>query len=72
MIELSRTKKDKRVFGVLGDPKRNNSRAERMIVNSVGEGGVWGLVFFFFPEMTNFLANLAGIFANSIFCRNFR
>ena len=29
MIELSRTKKDKRVFGVLGDPKRANSREER-------------------------------------------
>jgi len=41
MIELSRTKKDKRVFGVLGDPKRNNSRNERMIVNSVGEGAIW-------------------------------
>jgi hypothetical protein len=27
---------------------------------------------FFSPEMTDFLANLAGIFANSIFCRNFR
>jgi hypothetical protein len=40
MIQLSRNKKDKRVFGVLGDPKRNNSRQERMIVNSVGEGGI--------------------------------
>jgi hypothetical protein len=41
MIELSRTKKDKRVFGVLGDPKRANSREERLIVNSLGEGGIW-------------------------------
>jgi hypothetical protein len=41
MIELSRTKKDKRVFGVLGLPSRNNSRAERMIVNSVGEGAIY-------------------------------
>ncbi len=40
MIQLSREKKDKRVFGVLGDPKRNNSREDRMIVNSVGEGGI--------------------------------
>ena len=40
-IELSRTKKDKRVFGVLGLAKRGNSRPERMIVNSVGEGGIW-------------------------------
>jgi hypothetical protein len=41
IIQLSRTKKDKRVFGVLGMPSRNNSRVERMIVNSVGEGGIW-------------------------------
>ena len=40
-IELSRKKKDKRVFGVLGDKIRGNSRPERMIVNSVGEGGIW-------------------------------
>jgi hypothetical protein len=40
MIQLSRKKKDKRVFGVLGDPKRNNSRLERMIVDSLGEGGI--------------------------------
>ena len=40
-IELSRTKKDKRVFGVLGDKRRHNNRPERMIVNSVGEGGIW-------------------------------
>jgi hypothetical protein len=41
MIELSRKKKDKRVFGVLGNSKRNNSRSERLIINSVGEGGIW-------------------------------
>ena len=40
-IELSRKKKDKRVFGVLGDKRRGNSRKERLIVNSVGEGGIW-------------------------------
>ena len=40
-IELSRKKKDKRVFGVLGDKKRSNSRPERMIVNSVGEGALY-------------------------------
>ncbi len=34
-------KKDKRVFGVLGDRRRTNNRAERLIVNSVGEGGIW-------------------------------
>jgi hypothetical protein len=41
MIEISRKKKDKRVFGVLGNSKRNNSRSERLIINSVGEGGIW-------------------------------
>jgi hypothetical protein len=41
MIELSRKKKDKRVFGVMGAPKRSNNRPERLIVNSVGEGGIW-------------------------------
>ena len=40
-IELSRTRKDKRVFGVLGMASRKNSRPERMIINSVGEGGIW-------------------------------
>ena len=41
MVELSRKKKDKRVFGVLGNPTRRNSRPERLIVDSVGEGGIW-------------------------------
>ena len=40
-IELSRNKKDKRVFGVLGASKRKCARKERLIVNSVGEGGIW-------------------------------
>jgi hypothetical protein len=40
-IELSRIRKDKRVFGVLGDKRRTNNRAERLIVNSVGEGAIW-------------------------------
>jgi hypothetical protein len=38
-VELSRKKKDKRVFGVLGLNTRNNSSPERMIINSIGEGG---------------------------------
>ena len=38
MIELSRIKKDKRVFGVMGDNRRNNSRKERLIVNSIRSG----------------------------------
>ena len=41
MIELSRQKKDKRVFGVLGYKNRDNSRTERLCVNSLGEGGIW-------------------------------
>lgn len=40
-VALSTSRKDKRVFGVLGDPKRASSRATRLIVNSVGEGGIW-------------------------------
>ena len=41
IVQLSRKRKDKRVFGVFGLPKRSNSRVERMIINSVGEGGIW-------------------------------
>jgi hypothetical protein len=41
IIELSRNKKDKRVFGVLGASKRKCSRKERIIINSVGEGAIW-------------------------------
>ena len=41
IIELSRKKKDKRVFGVLGASKRQTNRPERLIINSLGEGGIW-------------------------------
>ena len=41
IVELSRNKKDKRVFGVLGMKNRKNSNEKRLIVNSVGEGGIW-------------------------------
>jgi hypothetical protein len=40
IVRLSRKKKDKRVFGVLGTPKRNTNNKNRLIVNSVGEGGI--------------------------------
>jgi hypothetical protein len=40
IVRLSRKKKDKRVFGVLGAPKRNTNNPNRLIVNSVGEGGI--------------------------------
>ncbi len=43
MIRLSRSKKDKRVFGVLADPKWQNSRQERLIINSLGEGGIMAI-----------------------------
>jgi hypothetical protein len=41
MIELSRKKKDKRVFGVIGASRRSVNRPERIIINSVGEGAIW-------------------------------
>lgn len=40
MVALSRKKKDKRVFGVLGEPTRNGNNKGRMIVNSIGEGAI--------------------------------
>ena len=40
-MQLSRKKKDNRVFGVLGMSTRNNSRPERMIIHSIGEDGIW-------------------------------
>ena len=41
IIQLSRIKKDKRVFGVLGAAKRCNTSPLRQIVNGIGEGGIW-------------------------------
>jgi hypothetical protein len=41
IVRLSRQRKDKRVFGVLGMAERNNSHAERLIINSLGEGAMW-------------------------------
>jgi len=40
VIQLSRKKKDKRVFGVLGDPSRRTNDIGRLIVNSIGEGAI--------------------------------
>ncbi len=40
VVRLSRQMKDKRVFGVLGTPKRNTNNKSRLKVNSVGEGGI--------------------------------
>ena len=41
IVQQSRKKKDNRVFRVLGMSTRNNSRPERMIINSIGEGGLF-------------------------------
>jgi hypothetical protein len=41
MVQLSRKKKDKAVLGVLGLNTRKNSHPERLIVNSIGEGGIF-------------------------------
>jgi hypothetical protein len=40
VVALSRKKKDKRVFGVLGLPTRKTNNKNRLIVNSVGEGAI--------------------------------
>lgn len=40
IVELSRRKKDKRIFGVLGLPTRISNNKNRLIVNSVGEGAI--------------------------------
>jgi hypothetical protein len=40
VVALSRQRKDKRVFGVLGGAKRSTNNKDRLIVNSVGEGGI--------------------------------
>jgi len=40
VVALSRKKKDKRVFGVFGGTKRNTNNKNRLIVNSIGEGGI--------------------------------
>jgi hypothetical protein len=39
VVRLSRQRKDKRVFGVFGGLRSTNNKA-RLIVNSVGEGGI--------------------------------
>jgi hypothetical protein len=40
VVQLSRQRKDKRVFGVLGTPKRSTNNKDRLIVNSIGEGAI--------------------------------
>ena len=40
VVALSRKKKDKRVFGVLGEPTRKTNNTNRLIVNSIGEGAI--------------------------------
>ena len=40
IVELSRRKKDKRIFGVFGLPNRASNNKNRLIINSVGEGAI--------------------------------
>ena len=40
IVQLSRIKKDKRVYGVFGSPTRSTNNKNRLIVNSVGEGAI--------------------------------
>jgi hypothetical protein len=40
VVALSQQRKDKRVFGVLGAPKRSTNNKDRLIVNSIGEGAI--------------------------------
>lgn len=39
-VKLSRIRKDKRVYGVLGDPNRGTNNKDRIIVNGCGEGAI--------------------------------
>jgi hypothetical protein len=40
IVQLCKVRKDKRVYGVLGSPTRSTNNKGRLIVNSVGEGGI--------------------------------
>jgi len=40
IIQLSRVRKDKRVYGVLGDPKRSSNNKCRITINGCGEGAM--------------------------------
>ena len=40
IVQLSRKRKDKRVFGVFGEPTRSTNDKNRLIVNSIGEGAI--------------------------------
>ena len=40
IVQLSRKRKDKRVFGVFGEPTRSTNNKNRLIINSIGEGAI--------------------------------
>jgi len=40
IVQLSKVRKDKRVYGVLGSADRKTNNKNRLIVNSVGEGAI--------------------------------
>ncbi len=40
IVQLSRVRKDKRIYGVLGDPKRSSNNKCRITINGCGEGAM--------------------------------
>lgn len=40
IVQLSRVRKDKRIYGVLGNPNRNSNNKSRIIINGCGEGAI--------------------------------
>ena len=40
IVQLSRVRKDKRIYGVLGDPKRSSNNKCRITINGCGEGAI--------------------------------
>ena len=40
IVQLSRVRKDRRVYGVSGDPKRSSNNKCRITINGCGEGAI--------------------------------
>jgi len=40
IVQLSKVRKDKRVYGVLGSPDRKTNNKRRLVVSGVGEGAI--------------------------------
>jgi hypothetical protein len=41
VIKLSRNKKDKRIYGVIGNKNLKSYSIDRIAINAIGEGGIW-------------------------------